>query len=150
MDSIYRQISKDFEEEMQPYREACEEYERVHTKASQVRDGLPPQVLAFTDRLSITTSGFVGKAEIETATHSITKKLADFADQINEHVRRKLSSHEFDVYMHPQLELSKAFVQGLRNIAEQKPIILMFDTYEHLDRYNGWIRDGLFFTVVTE
>jgi len=143
MDSIYKQISNDFDEEMQPYRAACEERESVQIKASQVRDELPSHVLTFTDQLSVPTSGFIGKAEIETATQSVTRKLVDLADQINEQIRGKLSSHEYDVYMRPQLELSKAFVQGLKNIAEQKPIILMFDTYEHLDRYNAWIRDGL-------
>lgn len=144
MDIIYGRISNAFYKEMKLYRETHEKKEQVRRKADKAREEFGPLVSTFAENLSkVTGTGSVGKTAIEQGVHSLATKLAESEDQINEWVQRKLTSQEFTLYKNPQLEMSKAFVAGFKDIAEQRPIVLMFDTYEHIDRYNGWVRDGL-------
>lgn len=59
-------------------------------------------------------------------------------------LKESLSRADFQLYKNPQTNLSKAFVLDLRQLAEQKPIVLFLDTYEVVLNFaDEWVRNGL-------
>ncbi len=145
MDIIYGHISSDFEKKIRPYREAREQREHVRRKADDARKEFDSLAAVAGEIGSIATgTGSVGKSVIQEAIHTGARVVAEIRDRRNEWIQQKLTPQEFTLYKNLQLEMSRAFVSSLAAIAEHKPLVLMFDTYEHIDRdCNGWVRDGL-------
>jgi tetratricopeptide (TPR) repeat protein len=55
---------------------------------------------------------------------------------------RKLDSQEYDLAEKSYM-LMRTFIEGLNRASEQKPIVIVLDTYELLDSYDAWLRHTL-------
>jgi tetratricopeptide (TPR) repeat protein len=71
----------------------------------------------------------------------------DSQEQFEHYLRANLSESDYSFYdpRERQIKYSEAFVSDLCQIARNRPIILMFDTYEAVWHFAGdWIRGGLY------
>jgi len=144
MDIIYGLLPSEFDDDMKLYKEFRELRENVRKKADDAAKEFDALASAGGAVASLVPGvGSVGKAVIEEAIKAGAKLVAAVEDRRNEWIQRKLTPHEFSLYKRSQLETSKIFVDCLSKIAEKKPIVLLFDTYEDVEHYRGWVRDGL-------
>jgi len=52
-----------------------------------------------------------------------------------------LSKPEIDLYLDPAAELTEGFLSDLAQVAEQRRVVLILDTYEQMTNLDAWIRD---------
>ena len=75
----------------------------------------------------------------------IEEPLADQAGQWAEYVHRKLGNRdEVQLVLEPAVVLTPLFIKGLDELAAERRIALLFDTYENTGNFlDGWLRDLL-------
>lgn len=144
MDILYGQLAKDHEKEMKRYRETREQKDAVLKKVEYAREEFA-SLAAVAGEIGATMSGTgsIGKAAIEETIHMGGKLIEAAGNRRNRWIKQRLTPTEFRLYDSLQLEMSKAFVDSINTVAQKKPVVLLFDTYELIDKFNGWMRDGL-------
>jgi len=55
-------------------------------------------------------------------------------------LRARLDPKQFDLFLNPNEQLARALAEGLRKIGTSKPLIVVLDTYEIVDRCDLWLR----------
>ncbi|MEO1402067.1 MAG: hypothetical protein AAFV72_12585 [Cyanobacteria bacterium J06635_1] len=65
---------------------------------------------------------------------SVLKISAEALSQTRQFVQRALETQEYDLYANPNERLAEALGKGLTKLTQQKPLVLLFDTYEIIDR----------------
>ncbi|MDW8328170.1 MAG: hypothetical protein RMK99_16525, partial [Anaerolineales bacterium] len=56
-------------------------------------------------------------------------------------LRARLDREQFDLFLYPNEQLARALADGLKRIAARRPLLLVLDTYEIVDRADIWLRD---------
>jgi Flp pilus assembly protein TadD len=59
---------------------------------------------------------------------------------IKARLKARFSPQHYDFYLNPDEQLARALASDLKQIAKQKHLLLLFDTYEIVDRTDIWIR----------
>ena len=59
--------------------------------------------------------------------------------KLEQRIRSKLGS-QYELFLNPNDQLARAFGRGLKNLSARKPLLLVLDTYEIVDRADFWLR----------
>ncbi|MCP5191365.1 MAG: tetratricopeptide repeat protein, partial [Pseudomonadales bacterium] len=62
---------------------------------------------------------------------------------IETRLRARLDTEQYQLFLNPHEQLARALAQGLRQVAQRKPLLIFFDTYEIIDRVDPWVREML-------
>lgn len=65
---------------------------------------------------------------------------AKLATAIETQLRAHLKSDNFDYFLNPFEQMAFALARGLNRVANNKPLLIVLDTYEIVDRVDIWIR----------
>ena len=151
MDIIHDSITPEFEVQFKEYRAKRERHAEIskeRDKASQEFDGwldLTSDVVA----LASPGGGSLVKPAFKTIAQTAVPAVAEQRKKFSEWFRRKLHPDDYDLYEDPKGQLSRLFVKALLKIAEERPLVFMFDTAEHL-LHIKWIQSGLIKYTVPE
>ena len=80
---------------------------------------------------------------------TFTPYLEDQTKKFNEWFKRKIKPDDYDLYDDPKGQLSKLIVKAILSVSNEKPLVLLFDTVEHILHIN-WFRSGLIKYAVPE
>ncbi|MCX7841318.1 MAG: hypothetical protein N2559_17930, partial [Anaerolineae bacterium] len=56
-------------------------------------------------------------------------------------LRARLDAEQFNLFLYPNEQLARALADGLKRIAARKPLLIVLDTYEIVDRADTWLRE---------
>ncbi|MFO3796785.1 MAG: hypothetical protein ACK8QZ_05810, partial [Anaerolineales bacterium] len=56
-------------------------------------------------------------------------------------LRARLDPEQFTLFLHPNEKLAGALADGLKRVAKRKPLLIVLDTYEIVDRADPWLRE---------
>jgi len=56
-------------------------------------------------------------------------------------LRARLDPKHYDLFLNPNQQLARALAEGLKKVAARKPLLLVLDTYEIVDRADVWLRE---------
>ncbi|MCS6910237.1 MAG: tetratricopeptide repeat protein [Anaerolineales bacterium] len=56
-------------------------------------------------------------------------------------LRARLDLEQFNLFLYPNEQLAHALAEGLKRVAKRKPLLIVFDTYEIVDRADLWVRE---------
>ena len=62
------------------------------------------------------------------------KRAEEEQERTNQPVQPNLTKHESDIYKNSEKDLAEALGAGIAQIAQEKPLLIFFDTYELIDR----------------
>jgi len=142
MEIVLGRVPSEFTNELRKFKDIREQRNKVRTTTEMARKEYTEPVSAFAEVVStLTATGSLGKKIIEETVHLGSKGLSEAIDKFDEYLQSRLTAQEFALYKNPQLEMSKAFVDSINSISERKPLVLMFDTYELIDKYDNWVRE---------
>ena len=82
----------------------------------------------------------VAKAFLEVGIKVGAEQAAQLRAAVENRLRASLDPKQFDIFLHPNEQLALAFGEGLKKLAESKPLIIVLDTYEIVDRADLWVR----------
>lgn len=151
MDLLASVIEREFPKTFRRYEDKRKQQDEVKRKVNDAREKYGPLVSSSAEMLkAIAPIGEVGKIAVEEFVHSAASELAKAEDHFSKLLRQTLNPEEFKLYRRPQLELSKAFVSGLVEAASTHPILFLFDTYEVVERFDSWLREGLIKNTINE
>lgn len=149
--SVMGAIAEQLEKQDSPLKTFNERYRVYRQRKSEIdADPERPKGIAAHMGRKITEAGVEGIKQVPVvggvvATLGgdwISEKGGEFAD----FVARKLSGHKDDIQLvlEPEKVLTPLFVEDISQLAEKKPVILFFDTYEKTVSYlDKWLRDVL-------
>ncbi|MGQ9467931.1 MAG: hypothetical protein ACUVSG_09885, partial [Anaerolineae bacterium] len=60
---------------------------------------------------------------------------------LERHLRARLNPEQFNLFLNPNEQLARALAEGLQRVARRKPLLLILDTYEIVDRADLWLRE---------
>jgi tetratricopeptide (TPR) repeat protein len=127
------------------YETALKELATAEEKVNSAMQGqpdntLPDQVsrlgakgIAYLIRLHVGMAT-VPQEPLESTLDSTFKVSAEGLSQTRQFVQRALAPKEYELYEQPNERLAEALGQGLARLSQQKPLVLLFDTYEIVDR----------------
>ena len=82
----------------------------------------------------------VAKAFLEVGIKVGAEQAAQLRAAVENRLHASLDPKQFDIFLHPNEQLALAFGEGLKKLAESKPLIIVLDTYEIVDRADLWVR----------
>lgn len=104
-------------------------------------NSLPDQVsklgakgVAFVLRLNSVTSAAISQEALETTLDTTFKVSAEGLFQTRQFVQKALTPQEYALYEQPHERLAEALGQGIARLSQRRPLVLLFDTYEIVDR----------------
>jgi tetratricopeptide (TPR) repeat protein len=127
------------------YETALKELAAAEEKVNSAMQGqpdntLPDQVsrlgakgIAYLIRLHVGLTA-VPQEPLETALDSTFKVSAEGLHQTRMFVQRALTPQEYELYEQPNERLAEALGTGLKRVSQRQPLVLLFDTYEIVDR----------------
>jgi tetratricopeptide (TPR) repeat protein len=68
------------------------------------------------------------------------EKAAGLRAMVENRIRARLEPEQFEMFLSPHEQLALALADGLKQIAEEKPLLVFLDTYEIVDRADRWLR----------
>ena len=63
------------------------------------------------------------------------------ANKLQEIIQAHLDSEQIEYFLNPNQQLARALGRGLANVAGNKPLIVVMDSYEMIDRADIWLRE---------
>ncbi|MCK6567788.1 MAG: ATP-binding protein [Anaerolineales bacterium] len=142
MEIVLGRVPSEFTNELRKFKDIREQRNKVRITTETARKEYTEPVATFAEVVStLTATGSLGKKIIEETVHLGAKGLSEAMDKFDDYLQLRLTAQEFALYKNPQLEMSRAFVDSINSISERKPLVLMFDTYELIDRYDSWVRE---------
>lgn len=69
------------------------------------------------------------------------KGAADLRMQLENRLRARLNPQQFTLFLNPHQQLAHALAEGFRAVAQWRPLLVLFDTYEIVDRADIWVRE---------
>ena len=130
---------RDYEKTIQALR-ATESKVEDAMKASQATSDLSDKVsklgakgMATLIRLS-PGAGAIDQEVLETTLDTTFQVGAEGLHQARRFVQKSLTPKEYEIYAQPNEQLAEALGKGIAKVAERKPLVLLFDTYEIVDR----------------
>jgi len=152
MDIIANEIGKhpkykeEFGQELNAYKQFREQTRHILKKIADAEEEVRSMSMSFADHSSIESHEFQGDPSLVAATvEAGSKAFKKETDQHDRWLHSRLSSDEVKIYKNLQRETSIMCVRMLESIAVKTPMLLLSDTCEHIERFNGWLRDGLIF-----
>jgi hypothetical protein len=85
-------------------------------------------------RLNPVTSAAISQESLETTLDSTFKVSAAGLSQTRQFVQKALTPQEYALYEQPHERLAEALGQGIARLSQRQPLVLLFDTYEIVDR----------------
>jgi tetratricopeptide (TPR) repeat protein len=147
-DAAKAELGNEAYKALESYRNALEERERVRRKiesekASQY-DKLVDASAKVVSALAPSPMAPVVEEGVKLAVVKGASALAGLEDNIVDWMRRrqKLNDDEYNLVTDPS-RLTSKFMQGLGSIAGNSPLVVIIDTYEKIDRFDEWFRQGL-------
>ncbi len=61
--------------------------------------------------------------------------------ELERRLRARLDPRMYDIFLNPNQQLARALAQGLQQVARRKPLLIVLDTYEIVDRADIWLRE---------
>ncbi len=61
-------------------------------------------------------------------------------NEVERRLRMRLSDQQFALVVEPREPLARALARGFRTVAEARPLVVVLDTYEIVDRADWWLR----------
>ncbi|MCB9005478.1 MAG: tetratricopeptide repeat protein, partial [Ardenticatenaceae bacterium] len=61
--------------------------------------------------------------------------------QIEARLKERLDTKQYLLFLNPHEQLARALGEGLKKIAQHKPLLVFCDTYEIIDRADLWVRE---------
>ncbi|PZU97567.1 MAG: hypothetical protein DCF32_20345 [Leptolyngbya sp.] len=128
------------------YDKTLKELTQAQEKVAKAMQGqpdnsLPDQVsklgakgVAFALRLNPVTSAAVSQAALETTLDTTFKVTAEGLSQTRQFVQKALTPQEYALYEQPHERLAEALGQSIARLSQRQPLVLLFDTYEIVDR----------------
>ena len=130
---------KEYEKTLQALRSMESKVEDA-LKSSQTTNDLPDKVsklgakgLAYYIR-SYPGAGLIDQKTLETTLDTTFQVGAEGLYQARRFVQKALTPKEYEIYEQPNERLAEALGKGLVKLTERKPLVLLFDTYEIVDR----------------
>jgi tetratricopeptide (TPR) repeat protein len=71
---------------------------------------------------------------LEPALETTIKVGTELVDQTKQLLQKVLTPAEYQIYAQPQERLAEALGKGIAELAKRKPLVMLFDTYEIVDR----------------
>ena len=130
---------KDYEKAIQALR-ATESKVEDALKASQTTSELSGQVSKLGAKGMATLirlypgAGAIDQKTLETTLDTTFQVSAEGLYQARRFVQKSLTPKEYEIYEQPNEQLAAALGKGIARVAERKPLVLLFDTYEIVDR----------------
>ncbi|TVQ16943.1 MAG: tetratricopeptide repeat protein, partial [Leptolyngbya sp. DLM2.Bin15] len=127
------------------YEKALKELNRTEEKVTEAMQGqpdtsLPDQVsklgakgMAYLIRMYVGMAT-VPQEPLETTLDTTFKVSAEGLYQTRQFVQRALTPQEYALYEQPNERLAEALGRGIARLSQRKPLVLLFDTYEIVDR----------------
>jgi hypothetical protein len=128
------------------YETALKDLAAAEAKVNSAMQGqpdntLPDQVsrlgakgVALLLRLHPVTSAAISQESLETTLDSTFKVSVAGLSHTRQFVQRALTPTEYELYEQPNERLAEALGQGLERLSQPKTLVLLFDTYEIVDR----------------
>lgn len=95
----------------------------------------------------IRTATGIGESGEQVAKHFLdagirvgAEKAAILRMKIETRLRAKLNPEQFEMFLNPHEQLALALADGFKSVAETKPLLVVLDTYEIVDRADRWLR----------
>lgn len=130
---------KDYEKTVQALRNTESKVEDA-LKASQATSELSDKVnqlgakgLATLIRL-YPGAGVIDQEKLEATLETTFQVGAEGLYQARRFVQKSLTPKEYEIYEQPNERLAEALGKGIAKLAERKPLVMLFDTYEIVDR----------------
>jgi len=68
------------------------------------------------------------------------EKAAILLAKVETRLRAKLNPEQFEMFLNPHEQLALALADGLKRVADERPLLVVLDTYEIVDRADRWLR----------
>lgn len=66
---------------------------------------------------------------------------AELRMQLETRLRARLNPRQFEIFLNPHQQLARALAEGFRDVAKRRPLLVVLDTYEIVDRADAWLRE---------
>jgi tetratricopeptide (TPR) repeat protein len=159
-DTIHRDcIDEGWGKHFDDYQEAVERSQQAEQQVSQeleretgggryaeLRD-LGATALAKFVRLSQPEIGKTGEALtrslLSVGIQAGAEQAARLSQRADEFLRARLDADHYDAFRRPNETLARALAQGLERVSRRrgKPLVMLLDTYEIVDRVDPWLRE---------
>jgi tetratricopeptide (TPR) repeat protein len=131
------------------YTKLVEEIQKIEAKVdrelkAQPNSDLPQQVLDLgakglvnlirTTAAAIDPTAVSAMSTLEPALKTTLQVSAEGLFQARKFVQKALSAKEYDTYAQPHERLAEALGRGIAELAKRKPLVILLDTYEIVDR----------------
>jgi len=103
--------------------------------------GASASFIAGLVRQFVPAMGSPGEKVVEKATDLTIKITIEQIRRLHTTLQAKLTPEEYALLLSAQQELARALADGLRQLGQWKRLILVFDTYEIVDRTDLWARE---------
>ncbi|MEM7063845.1 MAG: hypothetical protein AAF572_11855 [Cyanobacteria bacterium P01_B01_bin.77] len=130
---------KDYEKTIQAL-QATESKVEDALKASQATSDLSDKVSKLGVKGMATLirlypgAGAIDQKKLEATLDTTFQVGAEGLYQARQFVQKSLTPKEYEIYEQPNEQLAEALGKGIAKVAERKPLVLLFDTYEIVDR----------------
>jgi tetratricopeptide (TPR) repeat protein len=144
MDILYDELTPEYENYFREYRAKRERHAEIlqeRDRASKEFDGWLDLTADVVELASPVSSPLI-KPAIKTIVQTVVPVIAEQRKKFSDWFRRRLRPDDYDLYDDPKGHLSRLFVKALLKAAQKRPLVLMFDTSEHL-LHVKWVYSGL-------
>lgn len=101
--------------------------------------------LAKVVRTALPMIGETGEKLVQTFLEAGIKVSAEQAAHLRaaleNRLRARLDPEQFNLFLYPNEQLARALADGLKRVAQRKPLLIVLDTYEIVDRADIWLRE---------
>jgi tetratricopeptide (TPR) repeat protein len=87
------------------------------------------------------TGETLAKAFAEAGIKAGAEAAAALRARLEDHLRQNLKNDEYALFANPHETLARALAAGLHSVAERRPLLVVLDTYEIVDRADLWVRE---------
>jgi len=121
------------------YRKLVQEIQKIEAKVEKELRS-PASVDLPKEVTNLGASGIawlIRRAGVEVSTKNVTTVITTSAEGLHQArtlVEKALTPKEFDTYTQPHEKLAEALGKGLADLAKRKPVVILLDTFEIVDR----------------
>lgn len=152
MDILYDNLTPEYENYFREYRAKRERQAEILQERDRASkeffDGLLDLTADIVEQ-ALPVSSQLSKPAFKTIVQTAVPVIAEQRKKLNDWFRRRLRPDDYDLYDDPKGQLSRLFVKALLKAVEKRPLVLMFDTSEHL-LHVKWISSGLIKYTIPE
>src|SRR6266496_2691069 len=149
MDVLHDILTPKYDPYFKEYRAKRERHEQISQEKAQAIPEFDGWVDFTSDLVAATPAGPLGKAAFKAIAKTAVPEILEQRRRFSDWFRRKLHPEDYDLYDDPKGQLSRLFVQALLEITHERPLVLLFDTAEHVLHVH-WLRTGLIKYTIPE